>query len=137
MTLSLGPPVTDPWGIDDRYLDAARWLATRGPEQKGYRAVVFGHTHHAKDLAIPRSGARYLNTGTWSNLMKFPEVFTRKGATHDEIRTALFAFAKKLQTNDLDAYLSFDPTYVRLDLTADGTLVAGSLHTYDHARDRL
>jgi UDP-2,3-diacylglucosamine pyrophosphatase LpxH len=31
--------------------------------QRGFDAVVFGHTHHAEDVELP--SGRYLNTGTW------------------------------------------------------------------------
>jgi UDP-2,3-diacylglucosamine pyrophosphatase LpxH len=120
-----------------RYLDAATWLASQGPHRKGYQAVVFGHTHHAKSLPIPDTKARYLNTGTWANLMRFPQVLTSKDATRDEVKDELIAFAKKLQTNELDAYLHFEPTYVRLDLGADGTLISAELRDYDWKADRL
>jgi UDP-2,3-diacylglucosamine pyrophosphatase LpxH len=121
----------------DRYLDAAKWLATQGPHQKGYKAVVFGHTHHAKSLRIPDTNARYLNTGTWANLMRFPDLFTSKDATRDQVRDALIAFAKKLKANDLAEYLHFEPTYVRLDLGASGELISAELRDYDWKADKL
>lgn len=120
-----------------RYLDAAKWLAQPGPSQKGYKAVVFGHTHHAKAMTIPGTQSSYFNTGTWANLMRFPEVFTSKTATHDEVRTELIAFANKLKTNDLEAYLHFEPTYVRIDLDADGKLVKAELRDYNAKADEL
>jgi len=120
-----------------RYLDAATWLARPGAGQKGYKAVVFGHTHHAKALTIPGTQSSYFNTGTWANLMKFPDVLTSKTATVDEVRDALVAFANKLASNDLDAYLHFEPTYVRIDLAADGTLVKVELRDYDAKADKL
>jgi UDP-2,3-diacylglucosamine pyrophosphatase LpxH len=120
-----------------RYLDAAAWLAKPGASQKGYKAVVFGHTHHAKALTIPGTQSSYFNTGTWANLMKFPEVFTSKTATSDEVRDALVGFATKLATNDLDAYLVFEPTYVRIDLGADGALIKAELRDYDAKADKL
>lgn len=120
-----------------RYVDAAKWLAQPGNGQKGYQAVVFGHTHHAKALTIPGTQARYFNTGTWANLMRFPEVLTSKIATPEDIRAALVEFATRLKTNDLESYLRFEPTYVRLDLGADGALIAAELGDYDYRADKL
>lgn len=120
-----------------RYLDAAKWLATRGPDQKGYKAVVFGHTHHAKAMSIPDLDASYFNTGTWANLMKFPESFTSPLKSKDEVRDELVKFAKKLQANDLDEYLHFEPTYVRLDFDGESRLVTKKLLDYEWRTDTL
>jgi hypothetical protein len=49
----------------------------------------------------------------------------------------LLAFATKLKTNDLDAFLRFEPTYVRIDLAADGTLARAELRDYDWKADKL
>lgn len=41
------------------------------PEGSGPRIVIAGHTHAAREVKLP--GERvYLNTGTWTDLMKFP-----------------------------------------------------------------
>lgn len=120
-----------------RYLDAAAWLAARGPDQKGYQAVVFGHTHRAKALAIPGTQARYFNTGTWANLMRFPSVFTDVTVTAADVRAELYAFAKQLEQNELDEHLVFEPTYVRLDLGDRGELVHAELCDYDWRADKL
>ena len=120
---------------EGRYREAAAWLSASGPDTKGYRVVVFGHTHHAKDVDLEETGARYLNTGTWANLMRFPDALTSESATHDEVRAALVAFARRLQNNELS--VEFTPTYVQLDLADDGTLLDASVRDYDHAADRL
>ncbi len=120
-----------------RYLDAAKWLATDGQDQKGYRAVIFGHTHHAKDLTIPGTSTRYFNTGTWANLMTFPAVFTDPAATPAEVTAALVELANRLKTNDLKPYLAFRPSYVRVDLDADGKLVDAELRNYNFTEDKL
>lgn len=46
-------------GEPPQFLDAARQLAERG-----FDAVVFGHTHHLGEVALG-DGARYLNPGSW------------------------------------------------------------------------
>src|SRR5262249_54769303 len=53
------------------YYDAARDLA-RG----GFDYVLFGHTHLARDITLP-DGGRYLNSGTWADLIKFPSEILR------------------------------------------------------------
>lgn len=120
---------------EGRYRDAAAWLSESGPDTKGYRVVVFGHTHHAKDIELPETGARYLNTGTWANLMRFPAELTAEAATHAEVRDALIAFAKRLEKNELA--VEFAPTYVQIDLGADGSLLDASVRDYDFRADRL
>jgi UDP-2,3-diacylglucosamine pyrophosphatase LpxH len=114
----------------DRYLDVATMLAKPAAGMKGYKAVVFGHTHHAKDIALD-SGGRYFNTGTWANLMKFPPLFVDTKASKADVKAALVELATKLKDNDLAAYLSFDPTYVRLDLGPGGELIDAGLQTWD------
>lgn len=50
------------------YHDAAAMLLRRG-----FDVVVFGHTHHPEDVAIP-TGGRYLNCGTWLRGGSFVEI---------------------------------------------------------------
>lgn len=110
-----------------RYLDAARDLSRR------YSIVVFGHTHHAKDIELSR-GARYLNTGTWANLMRFPAaLFDNDPAV---ATSALQSFFENLRKNRLSEYIEFRPTYARLSVATDGT-TEGAIHTYDAERDEV
>lgn len=47
------------------------------PEGSGPRIVICGHTHAARFCPLP--GDRlYLNTGTWTDLMHFSEIFNFK-----------------------------------------------------------
>lgn len=71
------------------YLKAATALA-----KQGFRYVIFGHTHHARDVSLP-DGTRYLNSGTWANLMRFPVGLAE--APDEE----LDAFLKNLSENKL------------------------------------
>lgn len=122
---------------NQRYRDAAALLGNCGEDQKGYQAVIFGHTHHAKDLIVPGTGVRYLNTGTWANLMKFPPILTMPGAPYGDVQTALVKLALDLKANKLDEYLHFEPTYVRLSLGDAGELLDARLCTFDVKEDRL
>jgi hypothetical protein len=63
--------------------------------------------------------------------MKFPPLFVDTKASKADVKAALVELATKLKTNDLAAYLSFDPTYVRLDLGPGGELLDAGLQTWD------
>jgi len=83
-----------------------------------FKYAIFGHTHHVKDLQLEESGGRYLNTGTWANLMRFPAA-TR----HDDAAVALPAlreFVEGIRANDLARYIEFTPTYAVLDVDGGG-----------------
>lgn len=94
-----------------RYVDAARALAEH------HRFVVFGHTHHAKSVALD-GGACYLNSGTWANLMRFPDELFSSDA--EAAALAMRAFVDDVSQNRLDRYIRFSPTYVRLDVERGG-----------------
>ena len=94
------------------YLDAATALASNG-----IKHVVFGHTHMAKYVPLP-SGGFYLNSGTWADVMQFPNEIL--SGPRDQSFAALGEFVKKLVTGDFSSYALFRPTSVRLDLAADG-----------------
>ena len=107
-----------------RYLTAAQDLGRR------YRIVVFGHTHQAKEIELG-GGAKYLNTGTWANLMRFPQTLFEDDSSR--VMSALESFFENIRGNQLAAYIEFRPTYARLEVTADGQ-TTGSLHTFDPER---
>jgi len=53
------------------YLDAANGLVERG-----FRYVIFGHTHRAKRVDLG-GGRWYFNSGTWADVLRFPvEILT-------------------------------------------------------------
>ncbi len=54
----------------------AFWEAARELEARGFDAVVFGHTHHSGECALP-GGGRYFNTGSW--LMGTPYLVVENG----------------------------------------------------------
>ena len=106
------------------YLAAAQDLAATG----GFRYVVFGHTHLPKDVEM-EGGARYLNSGTWADLIRFkPEILSGKD---DTALAALRGFADDLKAGRLTDWIYFKPTYVRFDLGADDTVVTAELCDYD------
>lgn len=101
------------------YLDAARELA-----KNGIRYVVFGHTHKAKHVALAGASA-YLNSGTWADLLKFPvEMLSLPDA---QALRELESFVDCMRTGDFSRWIEFQPTYVLLDFSAAGTVMAAHL----------
>jgi UDP-2,3-diacylglucosamine pyrophosphatase LpxH len=101
------------------YLEAATTLAGRG-----FRFVIFGHTHLARDVQLG-GGARYLNSGTWADLIRFPEnILTSQ---NDE---ELLEFVVDMSAGRLSRWLYFAPTYVRLDVNGDGIVSNAELVEY-------
>lgn len=108
------------------YLRAAQELA-----DGGFRYVVFGHTHLRKDLALSPAwdgkARRYLNSGTWADLIRLPEA-----PLQDDDAAALAAlegFAEGLRRPD--QYVFFQPSYVRLDVGEDGLVREAALCEHD------
>jgi len=91
-----------------RYLDAAAALS-----RNSFRFVVFGHTHLARDIIID-SHARYLNSGTWADVIEFPA-----HVLSDDQLEAFRRFVVAMGTRDLADWTKCIPTYVRLDLEDD------------------
>ena len=96
------------------YLEAAKELAGGG-----FDYVIFGHTHAARDVSLA-AGARYLNLGTWADLIKFPSAILSgpQPAAIDGLR----AFVEDMATGKLSAWTSFTPTYGKLIVDSDGAV---------------
>jgi len=105
-------------GDDGPYLGAARRLC--GQSAGGAprpRIVAMGHTHLMRDISLG-DGCRYLNTGTWVDLIKVPAeclVKTEEGRTHlDQWLRILMLDPGSLRTAE--------PAYADISLTDDGSL---------------
>jgi UDP-2,3-diacylglucosamine pyrophosphatase LpxH len=104
------------------YFDAAREL-TRG----GFDYVLFGHTHLARDVAMDR-GSRYLNSGTWADMIRFPtEVLN---GPPEIALDGLRAFVADLRAGRLRSWISFVPTYIHMRLDEDGVVRDVTLKDY-------
>jgi hypothetical protein len=95
-----------------------------------FEYVVFGHTHAARNVWLT-GGSRYLNCGTWADLMKFPKEVV--SGPEPQALDALRALLTDMQTGKLAAWTSFVPTYVRLDFDAEGHVVTADLCDYSPA----
>ena len=105
------------------YRVAAEKLVAQG----GYKVVVFGHTHHAKRIAL-KNGGLYLNTGTWADVMRIPEeVFS---AEEPVARSAFGDFMTALKT-DVSDLRRLIPTFAKIDFDAAGELTAADVLFFD------
>jgi UDP-2,3-diacylglucosamine pyrophosphatase LpxH len=106
------------------YLTAAEASAARG-----FKVVLYGHTHLAKRVPLANGSATYLNTGTWADLMMLPESVLQgnKVVALGELES----FVDDLEHNRLDRWRTPLPTFARLEmanqkvLTADVCIYAG------------
>jgi UDP-2,3-diacylglucosamine pyrophosphatase LpxH len=101
------------------YLDAARALS-----KGGFRFVLFGHTHLARNVPMG-CDATYLNTGTWTDLIRFPQEIV--GGSEAHALEALRAFVLDIAAGRLTGWVSFTPTYVRLDVDDSGRVACAEL----------
>jgi UDP-2,3-diacylglucosamine pyrophosphatase LpxH len=104
------------------YVDAARDLVKRG-----FRYVIFGHTHLAKRHPLGND-AFYLNSGTWADLMRLPEgIFS---SSNEIALAALKQFITGIEVGDLSRWINFRPTYVRIDLSVDEKVTYADVYSY-------
>jgi UDP-2,3-diacylglucosamine pyrophosphatase LpxH len=86
-------------------------------ERSDVRCVVFGHSHLARDIELG-GGRKYLNTGTWANLLRIPdEVLEDDFEGHPR----LAAWVEHLRDNTLEPW--FRPTFARLEFDADDHVI--------------
>ena len=105
------------------YLDAAQALAARG-----FRTIVFGHTHLAKDVPLT-DRSRYLNTGTWADLLRVPPEILN--AADGVALTGLSTFAQAIRDKQFGDYLMFRPTFAHVRLDGAGSTVAATVTNYE------
>jgi UDP-2,3-diacylglucosamine pyrophosphatase LpxH len=98
---------------DETYLAPAR-----AASERGFTVVSYGHTHLAKRIRLGTAGATvYVNTGTWADLMRFPDaVFSPDTAA---ARSALGPFVDDLRFGRLEAYREHIPTFARIEVSGD------------------
>jgi hypothetical protein len=106
------------------YLRPANTLARR------HKVVIFGHTHLAKALKLENE-ARYLNTGTWADLIRVPEsVFTGPEA---KALADLKPFVEALRTKNIEQLRRQVATYARVDLDSKDKFQDGGMFFFDGA----
>lgn len=110
----------------------AKW-ALRSAREGGFKCVIYGHTHLAKDQPIHEENkqdapVQYINTGTWADLMEFPN-----------LSEADVAGAKRLLANlragKTKEYLKKDRrTFARVDLSPDDCLIEARLYMFANGK---
>lgn len=103
-----------------KYAEPAQALVDRG-----FRVVVFGHTHLAKRVSLNTENgeaAVYLNSGTWADLMRLPDAFfaTDEGQARQSFET----FYEKLERNELDGLRERISTFAQIRLDGEKVLEA-------------
>ena len=102
-----------------------------GSAARGFKAIVYGHTHLAKCMPID-GGATYLNSGTWADLMRLPPAVVQGNRT--VALGELAEFMDALEGNRLDEWRRPRPTFV--SLVMDGPkLVSADVFAYDKSDD--
>jgi len=107
------------------YLRAAEELG-----RAGWKVVVFGHTHKAVHQTLD-SGALYLNTGTWADLITVPEAILSDDP--DEARACCEAFLADLSTGALERWILRRPTYAHIVQDDAGQTLRAELCEYVEA----
>lgn len=124
---------SDPFALQEEaqpYLSAAERIAAAG-----FNVVLFGHTHLPKEMRLP-SGATYINTGTWADVLRIPAAALR----HDSAgREELDHFATKLAVNDYESFAFRRLTYAEVEVTGERPSRASlfEFKSGDHPRERL
>ncbi len=94
---------------------------------KGFATIVFGHTHLAKDAKA--GDARYLNTGTWADVMHVPPEIIHGAPVAAHEKLALFVQA--IRDKRFDEYLLFRPTFAHICLDSHDCTTTARVHDYE------
>jgi len=108
---------------DPEYLTPAQALAGRG-----FKVVLFGHTHLAKRVALEGSSL-YLNTGTWADLIRLPAGIYE---TDEDAAFKLFhVFLNDVKNNRIDGYRRQVATFACVRLDAQGAVLEADANFFD------
>jgi UDP-2,3-diacylglucosamine pyrophosphatase LpxH len=97
--------------------------------RRGFRYILYGHTHLAKRIHFPSHGGTYLNTGTWADLMCVPASILL-ASNEDAALKDLEVFARDMEQNKMDRWVSRLPTFARIEID-DGHAVSGDVFIYE------
>ncbi|TKD08434.1 metallophosphoesterase [Polyangium fumosum] len=97
------------------YVDAARQMVDAGVA----KVVVMGHTHLRRHIRL-ENGGRYLNTGTWADLIVVDDRLLEENA---KSRVDFIDWIRCLATNRLEGIRDCDPTYADVRLTDAGLVI--------------
>ena len=120
----------DPGFEEPAYLRHAEHFVGRDvarPQDTQVNVVVFGHTHLAKQIELPRAGepATYINTGTWAELMRLPSDLFH--SSQNRALAALDDFVQALDRNAFGDYVFHAPHFAHVVLASDGRVLDARL----------
>lgn len=95
-------------------------------EQGGFEAVVFGHTHFPKEIHL--DGGKYLNAGTWADVLRLPEAISSDDES--EADAAVSTFLEDMRQQNYAPYTVRSQTYVEAIVDECGSVEA-SLKYYN------
>ena len=101
--------------------------AARASAGRGFKLVVYGHTHLVKRVALSATKSTYINTGTWADLMMVPHAVLVDDRTL--AIPALMEFVTDLEHNRLDRWRRPVPTFARIEMEG-ARLLAADVLTY-------
>lgn len=108
--------------------DAEYLTPSQAAAERGFKVVIFGHTHLVKRVRLNKEGAVYLNTGTWADLMKVPGAILSGDET--KAKQQLIGFLRDLEGGNLRDWRCQVPTFARVDLES-GRLVSADVYVFD------
>jgi len=86
--------------------------------QRGYRVIVYGHTHLVKRIEIEGPGvpgkSLYLNTGTWADLIRIPRAVW--GEETAEAKVVLDQFLNDLESDTIASWRCAVPTFAKIEV---------------------
>ncbi|MDF1812488.1 MAG: metallophosphoesterase [Verrucomicrobiales bacterium] len=83
--------------------------------------VVFGHTHFPKEVILD-DGAKYLNAGTWADVLRLPEAISSE--IDEEAYSAIDTFLEDIKNQNYEPYTLRPRTYVRAVVDSSGSVEA-------------
>lgn len=105
----------NPASEQPEYLDAATAIAKEG----GFSTVIFGHTHLPKQIDKPATkerSFRYINTGTWADVIQIPEALLCDGPDTEAL---LNAFIDAMRDSKLHGYVGRYLSYAEVVLEGE------------------
>jgi UDP-2,3-diacylglucosamine pyrophosphatase LpxH len=106
-------------GFDVNVESAVYTRPAKETAERGARVVIYGHTHLVKRVDLG-GGARYLNSGTWADLMRVPVEVLRPETPEADALRLLGEFADDLQDRERVAkWRRQVPTFARVALGDD------------------
>jgi UDP-2,3-diacylglucosamine pyrophosphatase LpxH len=90
--------------------------------QGGIQTVLMGHTHQARHIGVAER-ASYINTGTWADIIRVPNLVLQKGRSKE-----LDAFLRRLKVGEGRILL---PTFGDLRVEENGNVASARLRMFE------